>query len=51
MSLILRVVAVVLFILAALAAFVGGIDINAFGLVAAGLACWCGSTLVGAELR
>jgi hypothetical protein len=49
-SLVLRVAALVLFILAAISAFFDGININEFGLIAAGLACWVGSTLV-ADVR
>ena len=47
MSLILRVAALVLFVLAALSAFTSGINLNESGLIAAGLACWVASTLVG----
>jgi len=47
LSQVLRVVAVVLFVLAAVSAFVGGVNLNESGLIAAGLACWCLSTLVG----
>lgn len=50
MSLILRVVAIVLFVIAALSAFLADINVNEVGLIAAGLACWVGSTLVG-EVR
>jgi hypothetical protein len=45
MSLILRVIALVLFILGALSAFTD-VDLNEVGLVAAGLAAWVASTLV-----
>ena len=46
MSTALKVAAVVLFILAALSAFLPGVNLNELALVAAGLACWVGSTLV-----
>lgn len=45
-SLLLRVASLVLFILAALSAFADGVNVNELGVVAAGLACWVGSTLV-----
>ena len=46
LSTLLRVVAVVLLVLAAASAFLGGVNFNELGLVAAGLASWCLSTLV-----
>lgn len=46
MSLILRVAALVVFILAALSAFVGGVNLNETGLIAVGLGLWVASTLV-----
>lgn len=48
MRLVLRIAAVVLFVVAAIAAF-GHADLNVLGLVAVGLACWCAATLVGAN--
>lgn len=47
MSLLLRVFALVLFVLAAVSAFASGVNVNEIGLLAAGLACWVGSSLVG----
>jgi len=46
LSQVLRVVGVVLFVLAAASAFIGGVNLNELGFIAAGLACWCASTLV-----
>lgn len=46
MSTILRVAALVLFIFAAVSALTS-VNLNEAGLVAAGLACWVASTLVG----
>lgn len=50
MSLILRIIAVVLFCIAALLGFglLEGVEpAEVLGIVAAGLAAWCGSTLTG----
>jgi len=47
MSTFLRIVGVVLFVVAAASAFVSGVNLNELGFIAAGLACWCASTLVG----
>lgn len=46
LSQILRVVSVVLFVLAAVSAFTGAVNLNELGFVASGLAAWCLSTLV-----
>jgi hypothetical protein len=45
MSLVLRIVAIVLFLVAAVAAF-GHADLNVLGLACVGLGCWCGATVV-----
>lgn len=50
MSIVLRVVALVLFLLAGISAFTDSVNVNEFGLVALGLAAWVGSTLVGDRL-
>lgn len=51
MNLLLRVAALVLFVLAAVSAFTVSVNWNELGLVAVASACWVGASLVGVVQR